>query len=124
MKLSEAIRLGAALKPQAFGHAYSGARSCALGAAADAMGIDYYKTNWAAVLSGFTGEYHCPVAGCVDSGWMKYVGLIITHLNDNHRWTRERIADWVESLETQSPAGEKASLEPEAVGREEQEVGG
>jgi hypothetical protein len=27
------------------------------------------------------------------------VGRIIPHLNDDHRWTRERIADWVESIE-------------------------
>lgn len=26
----------------------------------------------------------------------------IINLNDNHRWTREKIADWIETLENQS----------------------
>ena len=39
----------------------------------------------------------CPVAGCL---MLRPPGLklvdVIVHLNDVHKWTRERIADWIE----------------------------
>lgn len=38
MRLSEAIVLGSMMKPQAFGIMFDGERTCALGAAKDAIG--------------------------------------------------------------------------------------
>ncbi len=51
-----------------------------------------FPAGWEGVLSTSGG---CP-AGC---GLVGAVGLLIPHLNDEHRWTRETIADWVEAFE-------------------------
>jgi len=47
----------------------------------------------------------CPVEGCeghLDLTFgVRYVGtvsIMIPHLNDDHKWTREQIADWADSL--------------------------
>lgn len=96
MKLSEAIRLGSTMKPQAFGSAFKDGGSCALGAAQDAAGekimqdLDVYWSQCQRLW------LHCPVCDGRDS-----VYGIMSHLNDGHRWSRERIADWVEFIEAQ-----------------------
>lgn len=117
MRLSEAIRLGAMLKPQAFGTWYDGEGTCATGAALEAMG--FLDTN---LLSAFPSRdeeekvfsaYAASVAfrehnailknkkcACLECGSVAFVGAMIVHLNNKHRWTRERIADWVETIET------------------------
>ena len=108
MRLSEAIRLGALLRPrQAFGVLYDRETdaTCALGAAADAIGLlnvpfNDYKPwprdqpervtwRWSA-----TALVDCPACDWEDSAQH-----LIIHLNTEHRWTREQIADWVETLE-------------------------
>jgi hypothetical protein len=93
MKLSEAIRLGALLHPQLFGafnliERETGhiLRTCAIGAAS-AAGYDTTRLGNSSVTQ-------CPA--CQLRGG---VAGIIAHLNDDHRWTRERIADWVEMCE-------------------------
>src|SRR5688572_4034977 len=101
MKLSEAIRVGAKMKPQGFGGTNIGGRSCALGAALDAIGVDT-KDGWFPVYDAW------PIAGA----WVEYpgkcsyyarrrtlVGSACWLLNDVDKWTREQIADWVEALE-------------------------
>jgi len=105
MKLSEAIRLGAMLHRQNFGNfaRYHDARgrwcsgsdpdrrvvaTCALGAAHEA-GL----TNFVAVDM-VLGMSRCPA--CI---WEGRVTALVIHLNDRHRWTRELIADWVETIE-------------------------
>lgn len=122
MKLSEAIRLGATIRPQTHGcfHTPGGRRSCALGAAKEAMGlvphplktakqcrqrdgslviypigsmVFDWPVEWRAT---FVTVAYCPVPGCTCLGTVK---SIIAHLNDDHRWTRERIADVVASVE-------------------------
>lgn len=114
MKLSEAIRLGAMLKPQCREHlSYHGA-TCALGAAADAIGcldVHKYHHGWNAFYATWPilqtpvdppaslGKFKCQ---CELSTWVIY-------LNDKERWTREQIADWVESIEReqQEPTTER-----------------
>jgi hypothetical protein len=105
MKLSEAIRLGAMMRQQS---ARSGRThlidvldgSCALEAACEAIGhaeavgggyqhIIYEAWQW---LKG--AQLMCPE--CNTIGADEYT---IWHLNDTHCWSRERIADWVESIE-------------------------
>lgn len=100
--LADAIRQGAHRRPeQAFGDYFRGRRaSCALGAAYEGMYRlpddmegrrptrdleDYFD-----VLEGTMRS--CPAAGC-----RKHLALasLIVHLNDAHRWSRERIAAWV-----------------------------
>jgi hypothetical protein len=45
--------------------------------------------------------------------------MLITHLNDVHQWTRERIADWVATVE---PADD-GSARPEAADAVREDVG-
>jgi hypothetical protein len=98
MRLSEAIRLGAMMKPQAFGASFHDGRTCALGAALDAIGRvrECYLNapDYWAMLVNYVAE---PV-----TGEMCLVLSAIRELNDQHRWTREQIADWVETIEARS----------------------
>jgi hypothetical protein len=90
MLLSEAIRLGATLGPQTrYFPIDSGGASCALGAAARAIGLvktDYQSISYDTLQSAF------PVFQG-DFGWqlMRH----ITELNDFFYLTREEIADWI-----------------------------
>lgn len=94
MRLSEAIRLGAMLKPQAFDFGKPGSL-CALEGAAIAIGKR--KHQWASLdddwpwICAIT-NVACPACGLKDD----CVETAIAHLNDSHHWTREQIADWLE----------------------------
>ena len=102
MKLSEAIRLGAMLKPQ--NHGFGAIDStCALEAACEATGLEHWSFTdriWPWLQKGV----HCPVTGCThpsftkDSKYSIYRDVVY-HLNDYHYWTRERIAYWVSLVE-------------------------
>jgi len=97
MRLSEAIRLGATMRPQAFRTLLTDDGACALGAALLAVGarpeeavrsaLDRWP--WASTVNA-----DCP--RCTRS---RTVFRVITHLNDRHRWTREQIATWVAGIE-------------------------
>ena len=101
MKLSEAIRLGAMLHPQAFRQVqrYRDLKvvaTCAIGAAKEA-GYPIY-TLWQNLPR--CEPHSCPVADCRYGLRRRlYLTSWIAHLNDKHRWTREQIADWVETVE-------------------------
>jgi hypothetical protein len=89
MKLSEAISLGAMLSPQAFGFLEDAqGRRCALGAAKAATGGSTNYTEWKWAYRGV----NCPECGEVKP-------CVISHLNDCHRWPRQRIAEWVSTVE-------------------------
>jgi hypothetical protein len=97
MKLSEAILLGAMMRPQAFRTLLTDDGACALGAALLAVGarpeeavrsaLDWWP--WASTVS----------ADCPSCGRSRTVFRVITHLNDRHLWTREQIAKWVDGIE-------------------------
>lgn len=101
MKLSDAIRLGAMMKPQCYGSYHKGKGSCAIGAALDAVGAEECDEEvlwpWLEKLE------DCPVCNQADGE------TIIPHLNDKHRWTREQIADFVQTIEAaqQTPRSEQ-----------------
>lgn len=110
MRLSEAIRLGAMIHPQGFGSRYERdafsnriIASCAMGAAYVAVGRTHCPANWMPYYEIYLGR--CPGDEC-SKIWMRgdcfLIGLV-THLNDVHRWTRERIADFVALHESQEP---------------------
>jgi hypothetical protein len=110
--LSEAIRLGAMLKPQGFDGYANKNTSCALAAAADACGIEPFVhpvdgqhiINYSAIMAKFPvlkTATKCPVSDGRLCGESHVTQSTIWHLNDTHRWTREQIADWVETLEQQ-----------------------
>jgi hypothetical protein len=116
MILSEAIRLGAMLRPQGFGRYIDRSekvfRSCAFAAAVEAV-VNKARFTESVIETTITNNWSwvygkclaCPVRGCdADSR----PSCMITHLNDTHRWTRERIADWVETVEPKTPIVESA----------------
>ena len=116
MKLSEAIRLGAMLKPQGFGMLFDGARTCAMGAAHEAIfgemsefDIDDSCSEVYALFDTLLSQrMACPTCGYA----YRRTYRVIHHLNDKHKWNREQIADWVATIEAQqeSPAIEQPAL--------------
>jgi hypothetical protein len=107
MKLSEAIRLGAMMHPQGRMVLFDGVRTCALGAALAAVGkLDrdaviadiFLSWPW---LHGMTFGELLVKPQCLCFGDWATVGDMIMMLNDAVGWTRERIADWVETVERQ-----------------------
>jgi len=121
MKLSTAIRLGAMLKPQAYDGSATDA-TCALRAACEALGIKDERRptgtlNYTALRAAYpllwSTEHGCPA--CVANADGADVLDRVYHLNDWHRWTRERIADWIATIEPQEPAVEA----PQATTQEE-----
>jgi hypothetical protein len=95
MKLSEAISLGSMLTPQAIG-TFQDARGgrCALASAIDAIGQSpaafrsYEEWIWTKRMT------NCPACGRMAS-----IPVVIAHLNDQHTWNRDRIAQWVATIE-------------------------
>jgi hypothetical protein len=124
MKLSDAMRLGAMTGPQLFREMrddVSGG-SCALGAAAFAAGVDCclwiptqkLPTEWRWIDAASGGQRGtCPA--CDEP--LLDVQSVILALNDQHRWTREQIADWVATIEPQESqdAGTQTDDVPVAV---------
>jgi hypothetical protein len=106
LKLSEAIRLGSMLHPQCFGNMSESepdetgrpvwVATCALGAAMEAGCFETLH------LAEMINNHPCPVCGpnlrCLDADGHRSL-TVIAHLNDTHRWTREAIADWVQTVE-------------------------
>lgn len=139
MKLSEAIRLGSLLRPQGYRkYASADGRTCALGAALEAIGIrprfgegqegeeamfkEAMSTpsfkEWATDLGGKNPP--CPVCGDMEFRGRKSmhdgtphkrnVSSVIIHLNNDHEWTRGEIADWVATFEAESAPVETREL--------------
>lgn len=108
---SEAIREGAKLRPQAtqlFNELPSGVvGSCAYGAGYEALTgeIDLYRSEQIYEYVATAYPYmemvqpsDCPLHDC-DEAPMEGLSEVVLHLNDDHEWTREAIADWLEREE-------------------------
>lgn len=103
MTLADAIRKGAMQRPQAREFMFSrtaDVRSCALGAAYEGVygTVDSGPISQAGELClAFpelnTAHVYCPTCGEGASLWY----VVGDHLNDSHGWTREAIADWLDS---------------------------
>lgn len=107
MLFSEAIRLGSTLKPKAKGAIFDGVGTCAYGAALDAVGLLVEGGGFVAIKSlawGWMYEKSCDCPAC-NLGEME-IAYVVTHLNDSHDWSRERIADFVAELEIRFGIGE------------------
>ena len=120
MKLSEAIRLGAMMKPKGDGHFEQAGRTCALGAAMDAVGLLDAASDIALNIRDVYGK-HFPVLRSLvrhpDSrmGVVQWrLDAVIVDLNDDCGWTREQIADWVEQIECQHEAAKPKTAEVSA----------
>jgi hypothetical protein len=99
--LAEAILEGAKRRPkQSFGTYFDGkGGSCALGAAYE--GIYLLPRNVGEAMPHRLDRFfHCleNVSRRCPAGCKKHIpiGAMIIHLNDDHHWTREQIADWLE----------------------------
>jgi hypothetical protein len=109
-ELAAAIRAGAKRRPeQAFGDYFVGRRaSCALGAAYEGiyrlaadMGGQRPTTDLVRFFDCLEGTIRgCPVEGCKKR---LLLSAMIVHLNDHHKWSRERIATWVEENGDRQP---------------------
>lgn len=119
-ELAEFIRNGAHERTeQAFGDYFTGQNaSCALGAAYEAMyrlprtpGRPTRDLDW--FFDCLDTVKACPADGCKKK---LFLAAIIVHMNDDHRWSREQIATWLEknpvTPRVQSP--ETISNEPGA----------
>lgn len=87
VKLSQAIRIGARLRLQCRGALFAHGRSCALGAAYEAL--FFGKAAATTVMEKLRQTY--PFAA---SSYLLYE---IMGKNDRDGWTREQIADWLEA---------------------------
>jgi len=103
---SEAIREGAKLRPQHFGGGMGHGRdaTCAYIAGIEAVAGNLSDDSLREFgrHGGYTylvGTTRCPVQDCsyAEHIWSRLITIF--HLNDDHRWTREQIADWLESEE-------------------------
>lgn len=112
MKLSEAIRLGAMLRPQGTGVLFAQGRSCAFGAALEAVGVTVVEFadahDFGDKSPGNLWPWLKTTEVChPETGRLGRAGDIVVSLNNRHGWTREQIAEWV--------ASQEAVAEPEAV---------
>lgn len=111
MKLSAAIRIGSMTTKQivgAFNNADNG--RCALGAALDAVNAEFKTqdqicrgdSNFNTVFALFPVSLLSAKHPIHESVYPVY--HIVYGLNDHSGWSRERIADWVETIEAQEEA--------------------
>lgn len=111
MRLSEAMRLGAMNRPQARKDYQKDGATCAMGAALDACGVlgslgeprTMAERRWPLLMAPLvrhpeSDNYMCPL-------W----DAIIT-LNDHFNWTREQIADFVETIEQAQTTPERETV--------------
>ena len=108
MPLSQAMREGAKLHPQAFGKLRKSCGgsycTCALGAALEATGVKPkgFTYNLLVEKFPFLMIYGQHTNGVVKTATNPMTGQptllrhVIANLNDTHKWTREAIADWLE----------------------------
>ena len=121
MTLSEAIRLGAMLRPQAYRRTLDRYGSCALGAAAEAAGARVPMSH-ETCLSFLRKRFHdletavMPPCSCVFGQQTHFIARVVVHMNDKHQWNRELIAEWLATVEpasqTRRTARNSATLEP------------
>jgi hypothetical protein len=97
LTLSQAIRIGAKLRPQCYGRLFKDGGSCALGAAYEAMfgspPPDVWQDKFRYVVE--------PLNACLDRLNERFPPKLLRKVwvkNDNTESTREEIADWLESI--------------------------
>jgi hypothetical protein len=110
MKLSDAILLSTTLFGQRHkaGIGDDGSR-CALIGAGFVNGVNSWSTSDSADLWPWLYKkvVPCPECGKVDKALWR-----IFCLNDNHKWTRERIAAWVATIEPAEPNPAEETIQP------------
>lgn len=125
MRLSEAMRLGASMKPQCFGSLYITnsqgwvVATCAIGAVYNAFSKSFCEFPHEIQVFLHRAPCPCPVPDCNSRADGRDLEEVIMHLNDDHKWSRESIADFIEeAYECVEPpptptVGESVSVEVE-----------
>lgn len=118
VELAKAILTGVRRRPrQSFGDYYGPeGGSCALGAAYEGIHLlprhveGFHPRVWRLFDILENVSRSCP------EGCRKHIPLaaLIVHLNDDHHWTRERIAAWVQGAVADAPAAEEPPPAPGA----------
>lgn len=93
LKLSDAIRLGAKMHPQGFEGSFENGRTCAIGAAYVGMFGEPRVPPNSIFLTG-DAVSKLKAAGIWPEG---LDSTTVWRMNDGNRWSRERIADWLEA---------------------------
>lgn len=75
---------------------YQGIASGDRSAAGEIATIIVTPHEWEAVFA--TAE-PCPAFACRNTTRYQSIWRLIPHLNDDHRWSRQAIAEWVEAIE-------------------------
>lgn len=101
IKLSQAMRLGAMTTEQMFGRPWNEdqSKACAIGAAYLGLGapdgiVSSYSYDYVSRF-GNGKSYRTP---CLHDYAGNTLTGVIWHLNDDHKWPREKIAEWLEGL--------------------------
>ena len=126
MRFAEAMRLGAALRPQAFGVLFDSVGSCAMGAVMEAVGamtpsrllsMDPFRASMDGHASLqqkypwiYTTTVKHPITG-IDFPF----GHTVVDLNNYYRWNREQIADWVDTVDPTMHSESEITLQEEAA---------
>jgi|SRR6185436_2646324 len=93
LKFSEAIRIGARIRPQCTGRMFARGRSCALGAAYEAVFGPPPENAWDP-----SDKAHWTLGPCLSKLSERFGQSVYEVWSKNdHGWTREEIADWLES---------------------------
>jgi hypothetical protein len=103
--LSESIWRGAAMKPQSFRGLFDDGGTCAIGAAMDAIG----KCGHMDFLTAF--PLLDELVECPTYQFTAPLHVVIAYLNNSERWSRERIAAWVATIEARLQVSEVAETE-------------
>jgi len=104
--LSDAILLGSTFRGQSRSDLYANGRTCAIGAAAEAIGIDIVENadnNYKVEIElekrfpimDEDIRLSCPSPLCYEHACS--IHDMVVHLNDSHHWTRERIAAFLKT---------------------------
>ena len=117
MRLSEAIRLGTMMTSQAFRAVFTGDGACAWGAALLAVGAPPERAVRSAALSRWPWAFAVSV-NCPSCRRSRLVCEVIAHLNDDHRWAREKIGTWVAEIEPADAQGPEGVPDPTLAGRD------
>lgn len=102
MKLWKAIVKGSKLRPQTFFALKNEFGTCALGAAIDGGGVignSMFTLMEKFPLARILQSMPCSNIGCPDPACLGNTMPIIPHLNDDHKWSREAIAEWIKTKE-------------------------
>ncbi len=97
MRFSEAIRIGARRRPQTKFRLFADGRSCAMGAAIEALtgltdiNIDLSRLRAAYPWAWKIDTYACPL----DCTIQYSISEIIMYLNDCHEWSREALLSFI-----------------------------